>query len=426
MLSLDLTEIDVFQGELKTLSKTNFEKLRKEILETGYAFAMHVWQEPKTNRWKLVDGTQRFRTITHLVTKEGYECGLLPVVPVAADDYKQAKRRVLQGTSQYGEMTGEGLYEFMTDAELQFDELDAFRLPDIDIDDFREEFEEQTGGHSEEDEVPEVKPDDKRVKLGDLFILGEHRLLCGDSTDKSQVDRLMNGEKADMVFTDPPYGISYENTKGGIMGDGSLKVFEGACNLIPTLVKEKVHAYIFFGVQKTQESLEILNKYMKQFNILVMPITHQNKPGPDGYFNSNYELCFFTNINGVKKHNSGAAKVSESTMNDARYSGDGFLERYKALGNEVITEHNLKTVHPTEKKVSGISFYLSISSNLNDLVLDLFGGSGSTLIACEKTKRKCFMMEIDPTYCSVILDRWAKFTSLDPVREDGKKWSEIV
>lgn len=270
------------------------------------------------------------------------------------------------------------------------------------------------GGQTDEDAVPEVA--ESFVKTGELWQLGNHRLLCGDSTKIEDVERLMGGEKADMVFTDPPYGISYENTKGAIMGDGSLDVFEKACGLIKDFSKESSHVYIFFGIQLACESLAILNKNFKQYNILVMPITHQNKPGPPGYFNSNYEVCYFTQIGQPKKHIRGQGSVSESTMNDSRYEGDGKLERYRALGDQIITEHNLKTVHPTEKKVSGIEFYIKISSLPNNVILDLFGGSGSTMIASEKINRSSRIMELDPHYCSVIINRWQDFTGKEAVK----------
>jgi len=398
MLSLDIAEIDEFQGELKSLSKENFEKLRKEILDTGYAFAMHVWQDPKTNRWKLVDGHQRFRTLTHLITKEGYACDLLPVVPVAADDYKQAKRRVLQGTSQYGEMTNDGLYEFMSEAELHFDELDAFRLPDIDIEDFKEEFEDKPVGHSPEDDVPEVKPDDKRVKLGDLFILGEHRLLCGDSTDKATVDRLMGGEKADMVYTDPPYGVN-EQTNRKQKGRGKL----AQCNDF-----KPVHGD---------------DKEFDPKSILLSPSNSQI------IFGSNYFASKLPEKSSwiIWDKRDGMNPNDNADCELAWYSSGGPARIFRHRWNGMIkaSEHGEKRVHPTQKPIALAEWCFENYGNPKT-VLDLFGGSGSTLIACEKTKRKCFMMEIDPTYCAVILDRWAKFTSLDPVREDGKKWSEIV
>lgn len=202
---------------------------------------------------------------------------------------------------------------------------------------------------AEEDnfEIPEEIQTD--IVLGDLFEIGEHRLLCGDSTDSDSVAKLMNGEKADMVFTDPPYGISVKNTKGDILGDNDLYVFENCLPNILLNVKEKIHAYIFFSSKLCEQSLSILNRYFKQYNLLIMPITNQTQPYPEGYFSSNYEICYFTNINGVRPHNSGLVSVSDTTKKDNRYNGDGFLKKYYALSEQSITEHNGNVLHPTQK-----------------------------------------------------------------------------
>jgi DNA modification methylase len=278
---------------------------------------------------------------------------------------------------------------------------------------------------SKEDDVPEVQEQAQTVK-GDVWILGNHRLVCGDSTVVIDVDKLMNGEKADMVFTDPPYGINVKNTRGEIKNDSSLDVYKKFIPSILSHLNEKIHCYYFFGSKLCYETLQILKEYFDQTNILIMPITNQTQPYPEGYFSSNYEMCFFTNYKGIKKHNTGIIEVSETTKKDKRYGGDGFLKKYYALSDIPITEHNCNTVHPTQKKVSSISFYMEISSNKNDVIVDPFGGSGSTLIACEKTNRKCFMMELDEHYCDVIIKRWQDFTGKEVINENGKKYNDLV
>jgi len=299
--------------------------------------------------------------------------------------------------------------------------------PDFDLDmlgikDFKLDLNEEVEGHSDPDEVPEDVP--TKAKLGDLFILGNHRLLCGDSTDMATVERLMNGEKADMVFTDPPYGVAIKNKNGSILGDQDLNVFNGCIPLLKKYSKEQSHFYIYFGVQFSRECIEEIQKYFKQTNILIQRITHENKPSPEGYFKSNYELCYFSNPTG-KPFNHGHLDVSETTLKDSRYNGDGKAKTYPALIEIKATEHNLKSVHPTQKTIAICEFYQKISSNVNDSVLDLFGGSGSTLIACEKTNRKCFMMELDPHYIDVIIARWQKFTNKKALREDGILWDDM-
>ena len=138
--NLPLEDIHHFQGDLKTLTIENFDKLKKEIIETGFAFVAHVWQNPDDKRWMLIDGHQRCNVLRELQRK-GFDIPPVPVNPVEAKDFHEAKRRVLQGTSQYGEMTYEGLYEFAVSSEMDLKELtDSFVFPEIDADKFLESY----------------------------------------------------------------------------------------------------------------------------------------------------------------------------------------------------------------------------------------------------------------------------------------------
>jgi DNA modification methylase len=271
---------------------------------------------------------------------------------------------------------------------------------------------------AEEDDVNEAPPEEPITVLGDLYEIGEHRLLCGDSTDSDQVAKLMNGQKADMVFTDPPYGVAINNTNGKILGDEDLQVFDECLPNIELFSKEDSHIYIYFGVQFISECVSKIKEYFKQTNILIQRITHENKPSPEGYFKNNYEVCYFSN-KGKKKFNSGILEVSESTKNDSRYKGDGFLDTYLALNEIKSTEHNAKSIHPTQKTIEICSFYQKVSSNQNDLVFDLFLGSGSTMVASHQLKRKCYGMELDPKYCDVIVKRMIKLDPTLTVKRNG-------
>lgn len=336
-------------------------------------------------------------------------------VPVTFQDFDSDEQ-------EYAHMTADNALAKDQWAEIDLSEINAEIEnlgPDFDLDMLGLKnltIDVENEGLTDPDEIPENV--DTRCKEGDLWILGEHRLLCGDATNVQQVERLMGGEKADMVFTDPPYGIALSNTKGEILGDQSLDVFRDCIPLLHKFSSDQAHVYVYFGVQYTQKCLGFLNEAFKQYNILVQRITHENKPSPDGYFKSNYELCYFSNKGGTP-FNHGHLDVSPTTLVDKRYKGDGKAKTYPALLEEKATEHNLKSVHPTQKTVGICEFYQKISSNRGGKVLDLFGGSGSTLIACEKTNRKCFMMELDPHYCDVILSRWEKYTGKE-AELDGK------
>ena len=260
------------------------------------------------------------------------------------------------------------------------------------------------------------------IVLGDLFEIGEHRLLCGDSTCSDTVAKLMNGEKADMVFTDPPYGIAVNQTQGTILGDEDLDVFINCLPIINIFSNDNSHYYVWCASgDMFPPSLKSYCEYLPFQNILPIRVTHENKRGKKGAFKLNFETCIFGNNNEKGFNSSKKFKVSETTLNDSRYNGDGKLKVYPALWDEErSTEHNMNLVHPTQKNVKMIEFYVEISSNINEVILDLFLGSGSTMVASHQLKRKCYGMELDPKYCQVIIDRMKKLDPSLVIKRNGE------
>lgn len=231
---------------------------------------------------------------------------------------------------------------------------------------------EKKEGLTDEDAVPEVAKNIHGVKLVDIYKLGNHRLMCGDSTSLDAVEKLMDGQKADMVFTDPPYeinavsksGVLSKNYKKDIMGDDNTKAAKDSFNLLIGMFPSANH--IWWGANYYSSCL------------------------PDSE-------CWI-----VWDKNNGMSDQTDCELAWANYRS---VVRQVTMASEKINR-----VHPTQKPVN---LFEQICDRFNDdskSVLDLFGGSGSTLIACEKTNRKCFMMEIDPHYCSVIIERWQQFT----------------
>lgn len=148
-----LDELQPFQGELKSLSKEDYARLRREILETGFAFPIHTWLSPEGTLF-IIGGHQRLRALKELRDAESYIIPPIPIIKVLADSFKQAKRRVLQDVAQYGKLENQGLYEFMSVAEISIKELDeCFRLPDTDISKFGDEFFEDNIGPEEKENV---------------------------------------------------------------------------------------------------------------------------------------------------------------------------------------------------------------------------------------------------------------------------------
>jgi len=236
---------------------------------------------------------------------------------------------------------------------------------------------------------------------------------CKCGKEKKLVKR-----KADMVFTDPPYGISVKNKLGSIKNDDNLFVFTESINLLPEYIKTPSHLYVWCSSTLIPESADIFKEKFDLKNILPVMHTNLTTSIPKFHFRHNYEPCLF-GMNGDKPiGTSERISVSESTKGDARYKGNGNLKVYSALIPELkcSNPNNGEKLHPTMKKVETICFYIDVSSTENNLILDLFLGSGSTLIACEKTNRKCFGMELDPHYCSVIIKRWEEFTGKKAVK----------
>ena len=251
-------------------------------------------------------------------------------------------------------------------------------------------------GLTDADDVPEV-PEEPITKPGDLWILGNHRLLCGDSTDVLAVERLMDGKKADMVFTDPPYGVSV--VKGGKVGAD-------------------------FGVAKKGHYAEVIGDDTTQTAHDAIAVCQSLKIPVQIYWGGNYYAdklpptsCWLI---WDKRGDSGIVNTfADCELAWTNMTGPARI--HKQLWNGMIREGEKdKRVHPTQKPVAlaewAVKQYLKGST-----VLDLFLGSGSTLIACEKLRKACYGMEMSPAYCDVIVKRWENFTGKKAMLEEIKE-----
>ena len=240
-------------------------------------------------------------------------------------------------------------------------------------------------GLTDADDVPEA-PEEPTTKPGDLWILGNHRLLCGDSTDVLAVERLMDGQKANMVFTDPPYGFNYTKKSDGasIANDGSE--FEQVIADALSLVQVDT-AYVCGDVKTAGAFLRATSCLGEPKNCIVWikPIQHRMHR-----YEPCHELIWFWGDNGSPFY---GANVFEA-------------------------KREIQKFHPTVKPVELVEYCLG-SHKDKKVVLDLFGGSGSTLIACEKTARQARLMELDPRYCDVIIKRWEDFTGKKAILEEA-------
>lgn len=288
------------------------------------------------------------------------------------------------------------------DIDLLDDELDE--IFDIDMSDFGFDLSEDEEEETEiiEDEVPqEVEP---IAKQGDIWQLGRHRLMCGDSTSVTDVEKLMNGNKADMIYTDPPYGMNLDTDFSGMKNNldfakeknftGGKKYDQGIVDdfnpeMINTIITLDVKETFLWGADYFAELLPNKNDgswvvWDKRAN---GNDNIEEDYSSDKMYGSCFELCWSRN-----KHKRDIARV--------KWAG--------VFGTEQEFDH--KRHHPTQKPVKLSEWFIKRYSKEDDNVLDLFGGSGSTLIACEQLNRNCYMMELDPHYVDVIIARWEKFT----------------
>jgi DNA modification methylase len=245
----------------------------------------------------------------------------------------------------------------------------------------------------EEDEIPEDAP--TRTALGDIWKLGRHRLMCGSTTSLDDMDKLMEKKKADIVFTDPPYGVAYTGGiqfKDGQVQKNNREMIQNDDADIYEAVMQTLGAYangpcyIWFAGTRASTLYEAAEKY-GDIHALIIWV----KNGGYGALNANYkqkhEPCLYWKPRGKSLNFTGS--TTETTVWQ-------------------INKDGRNTLHPTQKPVALAA--KAISNHSGDLVFDGFGGSGATLIASEQVGKTCFMMELDPKYCDVIIQRWENLT----------------
>lgn len=250
-------------------------------------------------------------------------------------------------------------------------------------------------GNTDPDDVPEP-PEDPTTKSGDLWILGNHRLLCGDSTNPQHVERLMDGKKADMVFTDPPYGMSYQSNMR--TKSAQFAVIKNDDKIISDwLPLATAYSSGFCFVWTTWKVIDQWLAVTKDF----APITNMVVWDKGGGGIGDLKKTYLTDHEIALVFNRGAELTGKR------------IGSVWDIGKDRATDY----VHPTQKPVALAEQALDTTTKRGHLILDFFGGSGSTLIACERQHRNARLMELDPAYCDVIVKRWEDFTGNTAVCE---------
>ena len=285
-------------------------------------------------------------------------------------------------TSELAEWDDEVLQELLDGLKAEDFDLSAIGFDDEDLSDMLDD--KGKAGLTDPDETPEP-PKVPITKLGDIWQLGDHRLMCGDSTDKKTVEKLMDGKKADMIFTDPPYGVDYEgisNDSREGLADLLTKSFEMFC-----LYSKKGAPVYCFHSDKCSDIFSVIFRKFFHFSSMIIWVKNSLTLSQTDY-QSQHEPCLYGWVLGG----------SHKWFSDRKQTSIWKCDKERVEG------------HTTPKPVSIIEKAVCNSSRTNEIILDLFGGSGSTLIGSEKTNRRSRLMELDPKYCDVIVKRWEDFT----------------
>ena|SRR3990167_3368458 len=371
------------------MNKANFEALKLNIKKYGFIHPIITNKE-----YKIADGFHRW--------KAARELGLTSI-PVIKLEIGEVDRRILRQVlnklrGQHDEVLDYDEFKFIDDAGA-IPELKSL-LPE-------EDFSTLLGETKEDDFDTEksYKEPKYKIGIGEIWQLGNHRLICGDSTKKDNVEKLMNGKKADLLFTDPPYGINIvkNNNKVGFgrLGFKSPTGSNGAGGIVPVGVYKKIE-----GDNKPFDPIPFLEYGKNQIF------------WGGNYFASKLQdsSCWvvWDKRDGLPSNNFADCEIAWTSFKERSIV---YHQKWSGLireGNR--TEEMKKRVHPTQKPVGIHKKILNEFTKETEIILDLFGGSGSTLIACEQTNRICHMMEIDPDYCSVIIERWEKLLGKQAVK----------
>jgi DNA modification methylase len=373
----------------RVIKDDKFKKLVQSIKD--FPEMLEIRPIVVNNEMMILGGNMRLKAIQEIGIKE------VPIIKAENLTEQQQREFLIKDNVGFGEWDWDALANDWDPAELNEWGLD---VPNMDL----------TELEAEEDDF-DVDADgiETDIVLGDLFEIGEHRLLCGDSTDSDAVARLMDGQKADMVFTDPPYGVSYvggvihgnkinKNHKREMLKNDEVDLYGDFIALLP-LVIDNGPLYIFYATRNSYEIFKPLHENgIDIMAVLAWIKINTGYADMNSHYKNRYEPCVY-------------AKIGKSTNWIGPTTENTTWEIEKDRDNKL---------HPTQKPISVPE--RAIKNHKADLVADLFLGSGSTMVASHQLKRKCYGMELDPKYCQVIVDRMRK---LDPTIKIKKNGVEI-
>ena len=379
--------------ELKPTDK-EYQAIKHSLDSYGYCTPI-VWNEATGN---IVSGHQRFNILKQSGATE------IEVSVVNLDDAKEKELNL--ALNKISGIWDDAKLELLV-CELQAPVMELMGFDDI-IEKQKKVEEDEFDVEAELENITEPI-----CKLGDIWQLGKHRLMCGDSCDSDSVARLMDGAVADMICTDPPYNVDYKGGKGKVriaiendnMSDSNFKEFlQDSFRNMSSSLKAGGGYYIWHADMETIKFRTAANENIGKVRTILIWSKHHFCLGRQDY-QWQHEPCLY----GWKKG------ATHSWYSDRKQTTIIKFDR--------PTKSKL---HPTMKPVGLIEYLIKNSSKQEDIILDPFLGSGTTLMACEKLQRFCYGIELDPKYCDVIIKRWQQFTGKEAIHEQsGKKYNSI-
>lgn len=380
MQRVNIQEVRLNEENPRYIKDHKFEKLVKSIKE----FPQMLDLRPIVVNQDMIvlGGNMRLRACR--------EAGLTEVPIIYADNLteEQQKEFVIKDNSSFGEW----------DWDILANEWDTEQLIDWGMD-IPDDWAVDEVLEAEEDNYEAGDDIQTDIVLGDLIEIGEHRLLCGDSTDSDQVAKLMNGEKADMVFTDPPYGVEYKGINNDTR-EGLEDLLTAAFTNYMTNSKQGASVYCFHSDRSADIFHSVFRSFC-HFSSMIIWVKESIVLSQTDY-QSKHEPCLYGWFdNGTHSWYSDRKQESVWLAKSKREEG-----------------------HTTPKPIEIVSKALNNSSLPNHLIFDLFLGSGSTMVAAHQLKRKCYGMELDPKYCQVIIDRMKKLDPALEVKINGEPYGQ--
>ena len=373
MQKVKITEVKTNPNNPRLIKDDKFKKLVKSIKE--FPQMLELRPIVVNDDMVVLGGNMRLKACKEAGLKE------VPIIKASDLTDEQQKEFIVKDNVGFGEW----------DWDILANEWDAVQLEEWGLDGFP--FDAETELEAEEDDYQQPDEIQTDIVLGDLIEIGEHRLLCGDSTDSDQVAKLMNGEKADMVFTDPPYGINVGNQSQGKGGGVAKKIDYGVNDWDKEIPYDAINL-----------SLSICD------NVILWGANYYADKLPPS-------SCWV-----VWDKDNGDTDFADCELAWTSYNKSVKKFKWKWMGMiQEDMKNKEKRVHPTQKPVALAAWAFNEFKAGNN-ILDLFLGSGSTMVAAHQLKRKCYGMELDPKYCQVIIDRMQKLEPNIDIKINGKEY----